>query len=146
MSLARLHKDAAQSFAAQGLMTHFGARIVEASDGRCVIEVPLGGKLTQQDGFFHGGVIASIADASCGHAAFTLAPEGSNVLSVEFKLNLLAPAKGERLRATGNVLRQGRTVGTYASRVEVFDGGKWVHCAEMLATMFTKPPKTGKSE
>lgn len=135
---ASLDRQSRESFDAQGLMRHFGATMVEAADGRCEIEVPIGEHLTQQNGFFHGGVVAAIADAACGHAAFSLAPEMANILTVEFKLNLVAPAKGERLRAKAEVLRQGRSISTVRARVEVLDAGEWTHCGEMLATMFVK--------
>ena len=137
-----LHAGAAACFAAQGMMTHYGAVKTQAADGRCVIEIPAGEHLTQQSGFFHGGVVAGLADAACGHAAISAAPDGADVLSVEFKLNLLAPADGSRLRATAHVLRQGRTISTVSARVETMREAGWVHCAEMLATMFVKEAKT----
>ncbi|MEO6433666.1 MAG: PaaI family thioesterase [Sphingomicrobium sp.] len=133
-----LHPGAAACFARQGMMTHFGARMTEAAAGRCVIEVDAGHHLTQQSGFFHGGVVAGVADAACGHAAITAAPDGADVVSVEFKLNLLAPADGSKLRASATVLRQGRTISVVAARVETLREAGWVHCAEMLGTMFVK--------
>lgn len=141
MSERTLDPAAADSFGRQGLMTNFGANLIDAVDGRCVIEVGAGDHLTQQDGLFHGGVVAGIADAACGHAAFTLAPPGANILTVEFKLNLLGPADGSRIRATATVLKQGRSISTVAARVETLHGNDWRHCGEMLATMFVKPPK-----
>lgn len=133
-----LHPGAAACFERQGMMTHFHAAMTEAANGRCVIEVPAGEHLTQQSGFFHGGVVAGVADAACGHAAISAAPDGADVVSVEFKLNLLAPADGSRLRATASVLRQGRTISVVSARVETLRPAGWVHCAEMLATMFVK--------
>lgn len=144
MSESDFDRQTAASFYAQGMLRHFGAELIEASDGHCVIEVAMGDQLTQQNGLFHGGVVAGIADAACGHAAFTLAPEGANVVSVEFKLNLLAPADGSRLRASANVLKQGRTISVVAAQVETLHEDEWRHCAEMLGTMFVKPAKKGK--
>lgn len=141
--MSELHSAAADSFSRQGLMTHLGAKLVEAADGRCVIEVASAEHLTQQDGMFHGGVMAAIADAACGHAAFTLAPAAANILSVEFKINFLAPAKGERLRAVATVLKQGRSVSTVQATIETLSAGEWAHCGEMLATMFVKQPRGG---
>ena len=133
-----LHAGAAACFERQGMMTSLGAEMVEAAGGRCVIEAPLTAAATQQNGLFHGGAVAGLADAACGHAAITAAPPGADVVSVEFKLNLLAPADGERLRATATVLRQGRTISTVSARVETLRPEGWIHCAEMLATMFVK--------
>jgi uncharacterized protein (TIGR00369 family) len=143
MSDSALDRQTADSFYAQGMLRHFGAELVEAANGRCVIELPYGEHLTQQNGLFHGGVVAGIADAACGHAAFTLAPEGANVVSVEYKLNHIPPADGERLRATATVLKQGRTISVVATRVDTLRAGEWRHCGEMLGTMFVKPPRTG---
>ena len=141
--MRELHDAAADSFSRQGLMTHFGAELVEAADGRCVIEVTSADHLTQQDGMFHGGVMAAIADAACGHAAFTLAPAAANIVTIEFKINFLAPADGERLRAVATVLKQGRSVSMVEASVETMSSGEWTHCGEMLATMFVKQSKRG---
>ena len=83
---------------------------MEISPGRVVLELAFRPDLCQQKGFLHAGVIASIADSACGYAALTLMPPGSDVLSVEFKVNLLAPALGDRVRAVGTVVRSGRTL------------------------------------
>jgi uncharacterized protein (TIGR00369 family) len=125
----------AESFARQGLMKHLGALLVEARDGRCVIEVPASKHLSQQHGFFHAGVASAIADTAAGYAALSLMAEDASVLTVEFKINLVAPADGELLRATGNVIRAGRTISATSARVEVIRRGRAVHCAEFLGTM-----------
>lgn len=125
----------AESFGQQGLMKHLGAILVEARDGRCVIEVPASGSLTQQHGFFHAGVTSAIADTAAGYAALTLMPEDASVLTVEFKISLVAPADGDVLRATGSVIRSGRTLTTATARVEAVRGGRARHCAEFLGTM-----------
>jgi uncharacterized protein (TIGR00369 family) len=133
----------AACFNAQGLMRSLGATMTEARDGVCVIEVPFDECVSQQGALFHGGVQASIADAACGHAAMTLMPVDHNPLSVEFKINMLAPAKGELLRATGRVIKSGRTLSVVSARVDVRRDGEFHHVAEMLATMIGRPPRGG---
>jgi uncharacterized protein (TIGR00369 family) len=83
------------------------ARVVKAGEGRCVIEVPFRDELTQQERYFHGAVTGAFADTAGGHAALTLAPSDREVLTVEYKVNLLAPARRERLVARGEVLSAG---------------------------------------
>jgi uncharacterized protein (TIGR00369 family) len=103
--------------------------------GLVEIEVPFSEALTQQHGHFHGGVTTSIADSACGYAAYTLMPPGSEVLSVEFKINLFAPARGDRLVARGRVIRSGRTITVCQGEVYAAGPGGEVHCATMVATM-----------
>src|SRR5258708_7612131 len=86
-----------ESFERQGLMVHLGARISHIGPGEEHIVLPSRPEVTQQHGYFHAGATSSIADSAGGYAAFTLFPEGTTVLTVEFKINLLAPAEGERL-------------------------------------------------
>lgn len=132
------------SFAAQGAMAHLGAELAEVAPGRCVITLPFRPELTQQDGFFHGGVVTMIADTAAGYAALTLMPPGTRVLSVELKANFLAPARGERLVATGRVERAGRTLSVVQARVEAFEaGGAATEVAILLATMFSARPRPG---
>ncbi|HYX46403.1 MAG TPA: PaaI family thioesterase [Sphingomicrobium sp.] len=123
-----------ESFDRQGLMTLFGAELVEAADGRAVIEVPYREELTQQHGYFHGGVVTSIADTACGYAAYTTMPPDSSVLTVEFKINLMNPATGDRLRAEAKVHKAGRTLVVVGATVTVMRGDKAVPCGEMLGT------------
>ncbi len=98
----------ADSFAQQPLMALIGARIVEAHDGRATIELPRNQTLTQQHGYTHAAVLAAIGDSACGYAAMTLAPQGRGVLTVEYKISLLAPGDGELFVAQAEVLRAGR--------------------------------------
>ncbi len=98
------------SFGRQGLMELLGARLGEIAEGRVEIVLPYRDEVTQQHGYFHAGATSAIADSAGGYAAFTLFPEDSAVLTVEYKLNLLAPAEGDRLRAVGTVIRSGRTL------------------------------------
>jgi uncharacterized protein (TIGR00369 family) len=90
-----------ESFARQGIMQTLGATLTRVASGACEIALPYRPELSQQHGFFHAGVVSTVADSAAGYAAYSLFPAGSSVLTVEFKVNLLAPADGEKLRATG---------------------------------------------
>lgn len=98
------------SFARQGLMRHLGAELTEIGRGRVVIRLPFRDDLTQQHGYFHAGGTSTIADTAGGYAGLTLMPAGNEVLTVEFKINLLAPGRGDWLEAIGTVVRSGRTL------------------------------------
>lgn len=106
------------SFGRQGLMRHLGAELVEARYGRALIALPFRPELTQQHGYFHAGGTSAVADSAGGYAGFTTFPEGSSVLTVEFKINLVNPAQGERLEAVGEVVKAGRTL--TICKLEVF--------------------------
>lgn len=125
------------SFARQGIMRHIGARIVAVEPGRCEIVLPYGEHVSQQHGFFHGGVVATVADSAAGYAAFSLMPADAGVLSVEFKINLVAPADGDRLIAKGRVLRPGRTLAVCQAEVFVSKGPHERLCAIMQQTLMT---------
>ena len=84
-----------ESFSRQGFMRHLGAEVTKLGPGECEIQVPYRGEMTQQHGYFHAGVAAAIADSACGYAAYGLMPATSSVLTVEYKINLVAPAAGE---------------------------------------------------
>lgn len=99
-----------KSFNRQGFMALLGATLTRIEPGSVDIEVPFRADLTQQHGFFHAGVTGAIADTAGGYAGYTLFPADSSVLTVEFKINLVAPAQGERLSATGRVIKHGRTL------------------------------------
>jgi uncharacterized protein (TIGR00369 family) len=98
------------SFNRQGFMMLLGATLTRIEPGSVDIEVPYRADLTQQHGYFHAGVISTVADTAAGYAGYTLFPVGSSVLTVEFKINLIAPAQGNRLSATGRVIKHGRTL------------------------------------
>ncbi len=106
------------SFDSQPFMAHIGASLVSVTPGVCEISLDHRPELTQQHGFVHGGVVGAIIDSAMGYAAFSLAVPGSSVLTVEYKLNLVAPGDGDRLIARGEVARAGRTL--IVSRGEVF--------------------------
>ena len=123
------------SFAAQRLMATPDARLTSVAPGEIEIRVPFRTALTQQHGFLHAGVVASALDTACGYAAFSLMPEGVGVLSVEFKTNLLAPARGEELIARGRVVRAGRTITVCQAEAWMVRDGAQTPVATMLATM-----------
>lgn len=100
----------AASFARQGLMTTLGARLLHAADGLARIEAPIGPGVTQQQGLAHAGLTFALGDTAAGYAALTRLPEDCEVVTVEIKINLVAPARGERLTATGRVVRAGRRI------------------------------------
>jgi uncharacterized protein (TIGR00369 family) len=129
------------SFARQGIMKHLGARLAELAPGHVTIQVPFRPELTQQHGYFHAGVSGTIADSACGYAAYTLMPADSSVLTVEYKMNLLAPADGEELIARAKVLRSGKTLKICAADVYVRKNASELHCATMLATIMCLPGK-----
>ncbi|MDT0467752.1 PaaI family thioesterase [Streptomyces gibsoniae] len=106
------------SFDRQGLMSHLGARMAHIAPGRVHILLPSRPEVTQQHGYFHAGATSAIADSAGGYAAFTLFPENTEVLTVEYKINLLAPAVGDHIEAVGTVLKSGRTL--TVCQLEVF--------------------------
>ncbi len=129
-----------ESFAKQGLMRLLEARVVEVDRGLCVIEVPFREELTQQQRYFHGAVTGAIADSAGGYAALTLAPEDREVLTVEYKINFLAPAWGEKLVARGEVLSAGRRLFVCkAEVVAVSADGEESACAALQQTVALAP-------
>lgn len=123
------------SFAAQGLMRHLGAQLAEAAPGRVLLRLPFRPELTQQHGYFHAGASSAIADSAGGYAAFTLFPPGAGVLTTEFKLNLLNPARGDWLDAEGRVLKPGRTLTVCQLDVWAVSDGARAHVATGLQTL-----------
>jgi uncharacterized protein (TIGR00369 family) len=117
-----------------------GAEIVALAPGLCTVALPYRPELAQQDGFFHAGMVTTIIDTACGYAAFTLMPATARVLTVELKLNLMAPARGERLLATGRVERAGRTLTVVRGDVEAIEGGRSTAVALMQGTMMCLLP------
>ncbi|MFJ3640704.1 PaaI family thioesterase [Streptomyces sp. NPDC090108] len=115
---ADVRKRILESFERQGLMSHLGARITHIAPGRVRIVLPHRPEVTQQNGYFHAGATSAVADSAGGYAAFTLFPEDTDVLTVEYKINLLAPAVGDRIEAVGTVVKSGRTL--TVCQLEVF--------------------------
>jgi uncharacterized protein (TIGR00369 family) len=119
----------AAMFACQPFMISIGARILRLGAGVAVIELPHRSDLTQQHGYFHGGVTSAIADNAGGCAAYTLFPPQSDILTVEFKINLLAPAAGDKLVALGTVIKSGRTLTVCELKVHGLFGDRETLCA-----------------
>lgn len=130
-----------ESFARVPALALLGARLVRAAPGEVEIELPFRPDLTQQAGYLHAGVVTTLLDSAAGYAAYTRMPEGADVVSVEFKLNLMAPAVGERLVARGRVLRAGRTLTVcQADGFMVRDGAEHP-VATLLGTMMAVAPR-----
>jgi uncharacterized protein (TIGR00369 family) len=132
-----------ESFARQGIMAHLGATLQGVAPGRVEIAVPFRPELSQQHGFFHAGVVATIADSAGGFAGFTLFPAEAGVLTVEFKLNLLAAADGELAIAQGEVIRSGRTLTVCRIDAFVEKQGKRTHCATGTQTLMCLVGRAG---
>ncbi len=131
------------SFARQPFMTHMGAQMGAVAPGRVEVVLPYAESVTQQHGFFHGGAVGAIADTAGGYAAFTLFPADSTILTVEYKINIMAPGRGERLVAVGEVVRSGRTLTIVKVDIFAESGGTRTHCAMATQTLFCL---TGKSD
>lgn len=130
------------SFARQGLMAHLGAEIAQLRAGLVSVRMGFRPELTQQHGYFHAGGTAAIADSAGGYAGLTMFAEGHEVLTVEFKLNLLNPAQGQHLEAVGRVIKPGRTLTICQMDVWGIDGERRVHVATGMQTLISLPPKT----
>jgi uncharacterized protein (TIGR00369 family) len=124
-----------RSFARQRMMRTLGATLLSVRPGHVAIELPYRDDLTQQHGYLHAAAVTAIADSACGYAAYSLMAPGTEVLSVEFKLNLLAPAAGERFVAVGRVLKAGRTLSVCSAEVHAEALGTSKLIAAMQATM-----------
>lgn len=126
-----------QSFDRQGVMALLGARMTRIAPGECEIQLPYRPDLTQQHGYFHGGIIGTISDSAGGYAAYTLMPPDSSVLTVEYKMNLLAPGDGEMLIARGTVIKPGKTLVVTRVDAVVLKQGRETLCATLLQTLMT---------
>ena len=125
-----------ESFAKQKVMQLIGASLTLVEAGAVDITLPYRDYLTQQDGFIHAGIISTIADSACGYAAYSLMPHDSSVLSVEFKINLLKPARGETFVAEGRVIRSGKTLTVAHCDVFAHQDSERELIAVMQATLF----------
>ena len=123
------------SFNSQGLMSTLGAQIVSINDGEVQIELPFSTKLSQQHGYLHAGAITSIVDSACGYAALTKAPAEHEVVTAEFKINLMRPAIGERFLAIGRVVNSGKLLTVCTGEVQAFSGTDFKVIAVMQATI-----------
>jgi len=133
------------SFAQQPAMATLGVTIDSVRAGRVVLLMPHRADLTQQHGFLHAGMVAAALDSACGYAAFTLMPAGAGVLTIEFKINLLAPARGPLLHLEGQVTKAGRTISVVDGHAFQFEPGSTERklVATMTATIMTV---TGRDE
>jgi uncharacterized protein (TIGR00369 family) len=126
-------KKVKDSFGRQGLMQTLGARLQSVDPGKVTITAAFQGALTQQHGYFHAGVMTSLVDTACGYAALSTAPKGYEVLTAEFKINFLKPAKTNQLIAIGEVIQSGKTLTVCEGTV--YDESKEKILAKMIATM-----------
>lgn len=122
-------------FARQPFMGHIGARIAAVRPGFVELRLPYRDEVGQNHGFFHGGVIGALADVAGGVAGYSLLPPSSSVLTVEYKINIIAPGKGDELIARGQVVRAGRTLIVTDIKVSVLTDGEESLCAVALQTL-----------
>ena len=134
---AEFERRVRDSFGRQRFMATIGATLARVAPGEVDIELAVRDELSQQHGFLHAGALATVADSACGYAALSLMPAGAAVLSIEFKINMLAPAKGDRVVAHGSVLRAGKNITVCRGDVVAHsaDGTRLV--ATMVGTMMT---------
>lgn len=131
------------SFALQGAMSTLGAQLTHLAPGAVDISFDWAPGLTQQHGFIHAGMLSAALDSACGYAGFSLMPEDAGVLTIEFKINLLAPAKGQRFRCEGRVLKPGRTIVLAEGRAFAIVGGQEKLCATMHCTLMAVQGRPG---
>ena len=125
------------SFDRQRVMTWIGATLTHLAPGQCEITLPRKPELTQQHGYVHGGIIGTIGDTAAGYAGYTLMPHDASVLTVEYKMNIMAPGDGERLIARGEVIRACRSVVVARADVFAVKAGRETLCATLLQTLMT---------
>jgi len=132
-------QEVRNSFAQQGFMDHLGAQLTAVSPGEVTIVLPISPNLSQQHDFVHAGATTAVVDSACGYATLTLMPPQCEVLTIEFKVNFLAPAQGVKLIAIGRVLKPGRTVTVCQGEVfAVNEAGDQKRCAFMTATIMRR--------
>ena len=125
------------SFGRQSAMATIGATLARVAPGEVEIHLPWAAHLTQQHGFLHGGIVGAALDSACGYASFSLMAADVGVLTIEYKLNFLAPAKGQRFCMVGTVVKPGRTVTVVEGRAWAVDEGREKLMATMSATLMT---------
>ena len=135
--MTRQRERVRQSFSKQALMHTLGAELTRVTQGGVEIRLPFSSKLTQQNSYVHAGAITAVLDSACGYAALTLAPNDKDVLTVEFKVNFLAPAAGESFAARGKVKKAGRTLTVCTADALAIRDGKEKVVATMLATIMS---------
>lgn len=128
-----------QSFEQQAFLKTLGARLTRVARGKVAISIEVGAPVTQQHGFVHAGVVSALADTAAGYAAMSLLPDGTEVVTAEFKINLLKPALGKTLVAEAHVIRSGRTLSVSLAEVFAVTGRARTHVATLLATIAHLP-------
>jgi len=132
------------SFARQAVMTTIGAELTHVTPGIVEIELPFSEALTQQHGFLHAGILSTALDSACGYAAYTLMPADAAVLTIEFKVNLLSPGRGERFLFRGSVTKPGRTIIVADGQAYAFGAdGETKLLATMTGTLMTVQGRQG---
>ena len=132
-----------ESFNRQGMMKTINASILAIRPGEIELEFPYQSNLTQQHGFIHAGIVSTVLDTACGYAAFSLMPENAAVLTIEFKVNLLSPAKGERFRAVGKVKKPGRNITVTEGELFSHEEGEQKLVATMVCTIMSVYDREG---
>ena len=132
-----------ESFEKQGAMSTIGATLALVEPGAVDICLDWSQALTQQHGFLHAGMVSTALDSACGYAGLTLMPEGAAVLTIEFKINLLAPAKGQHFRMEGRVIKLGRTITVTEGKAFAMDEGKEKLIATMSCTLMCLQDRAG---
>ncbi len=132
-----------ESFGLQNAMKMIGATLIRVMPGEVSISMPFSEKLTQQHGYIHAGIISTALDSACGYAAFSLMPENAAVLTIEFKINLLSPAKGERFEALGRVKKTGRNITVTEGEFYAYEGENKKLVASMVGTMMAVYDREG---
>ena len=135
----------AESFDRQGVMKTLGVEIVSLKPGEIELRMPYSPALTQQHGFIHAGIIATALDSACGYAAFSLMPADASVLTIEFKTNLLAPARGESFVFRGRVVKPGRTITVCEGSAFAIEAGEEKLIATMTGTLMALFDRAGIS-
>ena len=130
-----------ESFSRQAFMSTLGAKLTTVVEGGVEIRLPFSPSLTQQNGYVHAGAITAVLDSACGYAALSVTPDDKDVLTVELKVNLLAPAAGEMFVARGQVKKAGRTLTVCTADAFAISGGKEKLVATMLATIMAVPSR-----
>lgn len=133
--LENYKENVERAFQGQGFMKHLGVHLVKVEPGYCELHVPFQKSLDQHHGYFHGGVIGSLADVSGGFAGYSLLPEDKAMLTVEYKLNIIAPGAGDYLKGVGRVVKAGRTLTVTEIQVFGVKDGIETQCASALQTL-----------
>lgn len=132
-----------ESFNRQKVMKTVNASIIAIHPGEIELEFPYQSNLSQQHGFIHAGIVSTVLDSACGYAAFSLMPENAAVLTIEFKVNLLSPARGERFRAVGKVKKPGKNITVTEGELFSYVKGKQKLVASMVGTIMSVYDRDG---